>query len=163
MSKRPRPPASTPTFEPVDAGSGNEDDEPMEDDEDDDEFDEEAPRVVVGTVADLGRWIPATVGAEHGERPVWFLLESDVDLVGLFDRYPEGPMASRTTATILGALRSMSVERNAALQGVLGVTDQLRYGFHVSASLADVVESFEDDGFEVVMALRDGRIDLGDE
>jgi hypothetical protein len=131
-------------------------------DDEDDEFDEKAPRVLVGTVADLGLWIPATVGAEHGARPVWFLLDGNVDLVGLFDRYPEGPMASRTTASILGALRSLSVDRSSTLQGVLGITDQIRYGFHVSASLEDVVESFEDDGFEVVMALRDGRIDLGE-
>lgn len=133
--------------------------------EDLEEEDEEdpAPRVILATVADLGAWIPEGYRITHAPRPVWFLREQDSELVGVFERLPEGSLPKDASDAILAGLRAFSLDQNENLQWLLGVTGGLQYGFHVDASLEDVVESFEDDGFIVVPAVTDGRIKLGEE
>lgn len=143
-----------------DAWYGAGESELPEADEDDDEDEEVAARVLVGTIADMGPWIPEPIARRHAERPVWFHLAAYDQLVGVFDRYPEGPMAGAETSAILAGLRAFSLDQSSELQAILGVTQELRYGFHVDASLEDVVESFEDDGFEVLEAVRAGRVTL---
>lgn len=131
------------------------------DDENEDE--DPAPRVIVATVGDLGSWIPEASRVTYASRPVWFLREQDAQLVGVFERLPEGVMAKDASDAILAGLRSFSLDQNENLQWLLGVTGGMQYGFHVDASLDEVVESFEDDGFIVVPAVSGGRILLGEE
>lgn len=117
------------------------------------------PRVVIGTVADFGAGVPAVV-ARFPDRPVWFILDSHDRDVGVFERYPEEPLPEAVTTSILGFLRTFSSDHHEDLQSLLGPTDTLRFGFHTSASIEDVVESFEDDGFDVLLGLREGKVDL---
>ena len=49
------------------------------------------------------------------------------------------------------------------LQVHLGPTERIVYGFHADASVDDVVESFDDDGFEVLEAIVDGHVAIDDE
>jgi len=135
----------------------------LEEDEDEEEL---APCVVLGRLRDLDtRSDPTltTLCKKYGERPIWFLIEEDADLVELFVRHPERPLTARTTQDILGALRTFATNHSDALQEVLGPTDAIGFGFHESASLDDVLTSFEDDGFDVALALRNGKIELEDE
>lgn len=129
------------------------------DDEEDSDF-EEMPYVVVARLRDLGDKAPRELYKQYGDRPIWFLMEDDDELVGLFDRIPEGPLPSKTTQAILGAIRQFAASESDALQEILGVTDSIGLGFHASASLDEVIESFEDDGFEVVEAIEGGEIHL---
>ena len=133
---------------------GDEADGEEEDDED------VAPGVIVGSLRDLGGGVDPALAAQYGDRPVWFLIEDDAELVELFERIPERPLPSKPTQAILGALRSFAAAESDALQEVLGPTDTIGLGFHASASLDDVVESFEDDGFDVVRGLVEGKIEL---
>lgn len=130
---------------------------------DDEDDDDPAPRVIIATVADLGSWIPEAYRLRHASRPVWFLREGDSQLVGVFERLPEGTMEREASDAILAGLRAFSLDQNENMQWLLGVTGGMQYGFHVDASLEDVVESFEDDGFIVVPAVNEGRILLGEE
>jgi len=165
MSKKPKPqvPTSSPVKlamdEPKRARSEKEDvgEAPAKEPADDEEQDEgdEAPLVVVATVADLSPWMPPKIARQHGARPVWFLLERDASLVGVFQRYAEGPMDQSVTDGILGGLRAFSTDKNQELQLLLGPTDRLQFGFHVSASLEEVVDTFQDDGFDVLSGLAD--------
>src|SRR5690348_12757961 len=124
-----------PSEEPLDT---EEEGELEEGDED------EAPRVVVGRLKDLEGYGDAAVRKKYGERPVWFLIEDDADLIELFVRFPEKPIPARTTQDILGSLRAFAAAESDALQEVLGPTDAIGFGFHENASLDDVVGSFED-------------------
>ncbi len=133
------------------------------DSEEDDDDEDPGPRAVIATVGDLGTWIPQSLRLRYADRPVWFLCEHDASLVGVFERMPEGAFAKAEGETILAALRAFSLDQNENLQWLLGVTEGIQYGFHVDASLDDVVESFEDDGFIVVPAVKDGAIALGEE
>lgn len=130
---------------------------------DDEDEDEQAPRVIIATVADLGAWIPDLYRSPYASRPVWFLREQDSQLAAVFERLPEGDMPKDASDAILAGLRSFSLDQNENMQWLLGVTGGMQYGFHVDASLEEVVESFEDDGFIVVPAVKDGRILLGEE
>jgi len=130
------------------------------DDEDELSEEEDIPRVVIASVADLGSWIPESISKKYASRPIWFIVEQDAEAVGLFSRYPEGPMPKTASDAILSGLRAFSLDQNEELQAVLGITDGLRYGFHVDASLEEVMESFEDDGFEVVSAIQKGRVEV---
>lgn len=134
--------------------------EKQEQEQDDDVLDEDLPRVVIGTFEDMGTRAPESV-ARMGDRPIWFINDEHADLVGVFDRYPEEPSAS--SAAVLAFLRSFSTSFGAQLQALLGPASSLRYGFHATASLAEVVESFEDDGFDVLLGIHDGEVVLPDE
>ncbi len=113
------------------------------------------PRVVVALFGDLGNWIPK---GEPPDRTAWFLAQHDAGLVEIFDRLPEGSMPPQTSRAILAGLRSFAVDQSATLQRYIGPTGSIHYGFHVDATLEQVVQSFEQDGFEVVDAVRDGRV-----
>jgi hypothetical protein len=126
-----------------------------EDNEVDDDENEDAPRVVLGTIADLGKGI-----ATYPDRPIWVLLEADESMVGVFERYPEAPMPPADAASLLAAIRQFASDNALNLQTLLGPTDQLRVGFHTSASMEEVVESFEDDGFDVLLGIVQGRVEL---
>ncbi len=134
-------------------------DEEGEEDECDDEDDEEAvPCVVVGRLADLRGFGDPAVLRKHAERPVWFMIQGDAEFVTLFDKHPEGRVAPALSRSIMDILRSFADVQSDALQLVLGPTDSLEFGFHERASLDDVVEAFEDDGFDVALVLRDGKV-----
>ncbi len=173
MSKRP-PKDHPPSFlqgliEPTPFSSSSEllqasndpdssEDAPIEDEDEDDDEDDEFPRVVVATVADLSGWVPELTAKQHGSRPVWFMLEQDADLAGVFDRLPESKMPKTSSDAILAGLRTFSLEKSDGLQELLGITESIQYGFHIDASLDDVIESFEDDGFEVVATIQGGSL-----
>ena len=123
------------------------------------DLDEDLPRVVMCTIQDLGTKAPEAV-AKLGERPVWFINDEHAELVGVFERYPEE--ASTSSSAVLSFLRSFSTSTGEGLQALLGPASSLRYGFHTTASLAEVVESFEDDGFDVLLGIRDGEVQLPD-
>lgn len=132
-------------------------------DPDDEDEEDPAPRVIVATVGDLGAWIPDLYRLPNASRPVWFLREQDAPLVGVFERLPESSMAKEASDAILAGLRSFSLDQNENMQWLLGVTGGMQYGFHVDASLEDIVESFEDDGFIVIPAVNEGKILLGED
>lgn len=125
-----------------------------DDDEVDDEEDEDVPRVVLGTFGDLGK------GTAHADRPIWVLLEQHEPMVGVFERYPEAPMLPADANAVLAAIRQFASDNALNLQTLLGPTDRLRVGFHTSASMEEVVESFEDDGFDVLLGIVLGRVEL---
>lgn len=160
MSARRRPtPAIPPLPTLVEEEAPDEADaEASEDDEDDEGDEDEAPRVLLGCVGDLQKWMPKSLPRIWHDRPVWFLLRDDEELVGLFERIPEDPVSKGVSEAILGGLRTFASERNEPLQALLGVTDGIAYGFHVDASLKQVTTSFEDDGFDVVGGLEDGEV-----
>lgn len=158
MSERRGPPRPAPIAPPDEA-----DEELDEDAEGDDDDDDEAPRVLLGRVSDLQKWMPKSLARTWHDRPVWFLLQDDEELVGLFERIPEDPVSKGVSEAILSGLRTFATERNEALQAVLGITDGIGFGFHVDASLKQVTTSFEDDGFDVVGSLEDGEVRVDDE
>ena len=121
--------------------------------------------MVISTASELGAALPASLAATCGDRPVWFLLAEYSHLVGVFLRHREAKMPKPTSDAILAALRKFSQESSDDLQRLLGVTDAPQYGFHTSASLAQVRESCEEDGFEIIGPIRAGRVigDSGDE
>lgn len=143
----------------VDAGSdlgpSPFDDEVLDDAKGSEELDEDAPRVVIGTLSEL-----ALGSSSQETRPVWFLRDEDADLVGLIERYPEAPMPPVIVEKLLAGLRQFATNNALDLQTLLGPTERLHYGFHTSAELDEVVESFEDDGFEVLLGLEDGSVSL---
>ncbi len=106
----------------------------------------------------MAKWIPATIAKSYGDRPVWFVLEDDSELIGLFDKIPEDPMPKKLSDTILGGIRAFAAERSDALQELLGITDSIAYGFHVDATMKQVRASFEEDGFEITGTIRDGEV-----
>jgi hypothetical protein len=125
----------------------------------DDDGEELPPAVIIGTAAQLGEVLPQQLAEGCGERPVWFLLAEYAHLVGVFLRYREAKMPKTTSDAILAALRKFSQESGDDLQRLIGITDELQYGFHTSASIEQVRSSFEEDGFEVVGTLRAGRVE----
>lgn len=126
--------------------------------------DEEAmPCVIVARLRDLGEKGPRELYKQYGDRPIWFMMEDDEELMGLFERMPEGPLPSKTSQVILGAVRQFAASESDALQEIFGITDSIGLGFHASASLDEVIESFEDDGFDVVEAIENGEVCLVDE
>jgi hypothetical protein len=134
-------------------------DEPTNSAEDEDEDD--APLAILATVKDLAKWMPEGIVGAYGARPVWFVLAMDAELVTVFERIPEDPMPKGKIEAILSGLRTFAKERNAELQQLLGPTDGIQLGFHVDAPLSRVVESFEEDGFDVIEgAIVDGEVDL---
>lgn len=133
-------------------------DEENPDEAPDDGDDDLPPAVIIGAASELAAWLPAEVVAGFGDRPVWFMLADYAHLVGVFLRHPEGKMPRAASDAILGALRRFSKESGDDLQRLVGVTDCLQYGFHTTASLAQVRASFEDDGFELVGSISAGRV-----
>ncbi|MRG95908.1 hypothetical protein [Polyangium spumosum] len=141
-----------------------EEEELAEGEEDEEEDDDElGPTVVLGRFGDLRGFADATLVKKHAEKPVWFLIEDDADLMELFVRHPEKPAPRASTEALLGVLRSFAAAESEALQAVLGPTDQIGFGYHENASFDDVVTSFEDDGFEVAFALYEGKVVPEDE
>ena len=69
-------------------------------------------------------------------------------------------MPSATIASLLSAIRQFTEKHASGLQTLLGPTDRLRMGFHTSATLEEVVESFEDDGFDVLLGIHNGQVVL---
>lgn len=133
-------------------------DEVVAEGEDEDEDDELGPTVVVGRFDDLRGFADAALVKKHAERPVWFLVEDDADLMELFVRHPEKPTPRAASEVLLGVLRSFAAAESDALQALIGPTDTIGFGYHEGASFDDVVASFEDDGFDVVFALREGKV-----
>ncbi len=159
--KKPRAPAPPPlpTLEELTASAA-----PLgEDERAEQEEDEAGPGVVLATVADLPGRLPAALIEAHGSRPIWFFAAADERDVGVFERLPEGAFDKGATAAILAALRALSLEESDRLQAFLGQTERIVYGFHADASLDDVAESFEDDGFDVLEAIVDGHVAVDDE
>lgn len=135
--------------------------EEYEDESDDEE--DEGPGVVVGRLRDLGPMVDPALAKQYGDLPVWFLVEDDAELVELFTRIPERPLPQKPTQAILGVLRQFAASESDALQELLGPTDTIGLGFHASANLDEVVESFEDDGFDVLLGLEDGKVRFEEE
>jgi hypothetical protein len=133
-------------------------DEEAADDAEGDDDDDEAPGVVLARVSDVAAWMPREIAKGWGARPVWFLIQDDAELVGLFERIPEDPVSKGVVEAILGGLRAFAAERSDDLQRVLGVTDAIGFGFHVDASFKQVESSFEDDGFVIAGAIREGVV-----
>ena len=130
------------------------------DDEDEDEF---VPRVVVGRLRDLGPAVDAALLKQYGDRPLWFMIEDDDEYMELFDRLPENPMPNRIQQAILSVIRQFAASHSDALQEILGPTEAIGLGFHASATIDSVIESFEDDGFEVCLALVNGNVEFEEE
>ena len=126
----------------------------------DDEDDEEEPRVVLAKLSAVAKWMPEATAKMYANRPIWFILGMDAELVTVFERLPEDPMPKGHVAAILQGLRAFATERNDALQAVLGVTDSIELGFHVDATYAKVVDSFEQDGFLVVATIEAGELQV---
>jgi hypothetical protein len=133
-------------------------DSPLDAADPDEEDDEETPKVVVAMLRDLSPWIPASATEGQPDRVAWFLPKRDADLVGVFERYPEASLSPSAARPILQGLREFCLDQSESLQLYVGVTEGIEYGFHVDASLEQIVESFEDDGFEVIDAIRGGRV-----
>ncbi|MFO0555161.1 MAG: hypothetical protein U0271_42680 [Polyangiaceae bacterium] len=133
--------------------------------EDQDESDEEeTPAVVLARLRDLGDAVPAELRKVYGNRPVWYLLSMDAELVTIFEQLPEDPMPKGKVTAIMAAIRAFAEAHNDELQSVLGVTDSLEVGFHVDAQLDRVREAFEEDGFLVVGEIVNGVVrELEDE
>ena len=58
----------------------------------DDTEEEDAPLAIVTTVRDLAKWMPPGIAETYGQRPAWFLLEMDAELVTIFEQIPEDPI-----------------------------------------------------------------------
>lgn len=133
----------------------------------DDEGDEgeDVPCVVLGRLSDLKGFGDPALLRKHGDRPVWFMIQDDADFMTLFDKHPERPVPPALSRSIMDVLRSFAAAESDALQMVLGSTDAIEFGFHERASVDDVAEAFEDDGFDVACVLRDGKVveDVDDE
>ncbi|NUO50255.1 MAG: hypothetical protein HOV80_15480 [Polyangiaceae bacterium] len=129
----------------------------------DDTEEEDAPLAIVTTVRDLAKWMPAGIAETYGQRPAWFLLEMDAELVTIFEQIPEDPMPKGKVEALLTGLRAFATERNTELQTILGPTDGISFGFHVDAPLDRVIEALEEDGFQVLEVIKDGEIVLEDE
>jgi hypothetical protein len=157
--KKPRAPAPPPlpTLDELTAAEA-----PFAEDEDEDQ-DEAGACVVLATVRDLLGRVPVALIDAHGARPIWFLAADDEPDVGVFERLPEGAFDKGASATILAALRAISLEESDRLQVFLGPTERIVYGFHADASVDDVAESFEDDGFDVLEAIVNGHVAVDDE
>jgi hypothetical protein len=120
---------------------------------------EETPLVILARLGDLGALVPEPMRKPYGERPVWFVLGMDHDLIEIFERLPEDPMQKGHVMAVLGALRAFAEQNNDPLQAILGVTDSIEYGFHTDAPYAKVLASFEEDGFEVLEhVIKEGEI-----
>lgn len=133
--------------------------EPKEAARDEQDDEDETPMVVIARLGDLGRFVPDAMKKAYKGRPVWFLLGMDQELVELFERVPEDPMQKGHVTAILGALRAFAEHHNEPLQALLGVTDEIAYGFHTDATYDRVRGSFEEDGFEILEEIiADGEI-----
>jgi hypothetical protein len=136
-------------------------DEDLDDAEDGDAEDDEGedtPCVVLGRLADLRGYGDPGLLRKHGDRPVWFMIQDDADFMTLFDKHPERRVPPELSRSIMDVLRSFAESESDALQTVLGATDTLQFGFHERASVDDVAEAFEDDGFDVAFVLQDGKV-----
>ncbi len=131
---------------------------PDDQDEEDEDFEEETPRVVLGRLSDLRGFGDPAVLRKHGERPIWFMIQDDADFMTLFDRHPERPVPPALSRSIMDILRSFAGSESDGLQTVLGSTDAIEFGFHEGASVDEVAEVFEEDGFDVAFVLREGKI-----
>jgi hypothetical protein len=129
-----------------------------EEDRDEGEGEGEIPFVVIAKIADVAAWMPDGLGKKFGHLACWFLLEQDGEMVGLFDRVPEDPMSKGQVAAILGGLRAFATERADELQAVLGPSDGIGLGFHADASIDKVIDSFEEDGFEIAGEIENGEV-----
>lgn len=131
-------------------------------DEAEEEFDdddaEETPSVVLGQLSDLRGFGDPGLLRKYGDRPVWFMIQADADFMTLFDKHPERPTAPALSRSIMDVLRAFAASESDALQTVLGSTDAIEFGFHERASVDDVAEAFEDDGFDVAFVLQDGKV-----
>lgn len=123
------------------------------------EDEDETPLVLLAKLGDLGRFVPEAMLKAYKSRPVWFVLGMDQELIELFERVPEDPMQKGHTTAILGALRAFAEHHNEPLQAILGVTDEIAYGFHTDATYERVRDSFEEDGFDALeQVIADGQI-----
>jgi hypothetical protein len=150
---------------------GEEADEELDDRDDEDAEDDEdmVPCVVLGRLSDLRGFGDPALLRKHAERPVWFMIQDDADFMTLFDQLPERPV-HRLGATpqapfppaishsIMDVLRSFAAAESDALQSILGATDSIEFGFHERASVDDVAQAFEEDGFDVAFVLYEGKV-----
>src|SRR5258708_1039504 len=121
--------------------------------------DEEVPRVLIASLGDLGPHLADSLKKTFGKLPIWFIREDGEELVELFDHLPEDPMPKGRAHELLRALRAFSEANSDRLQELLGMSEGLVYGFHGDATLTQVKQSFENDGFFVWEGiLRGGNI-----
>lgn len=132
--------------------------EDFEGDDEDAEEDELGPCVVLGRLADLRGFGDPALLRQHGERAIWFMIRDDAEFMTLFDQHPERPVPPALSRSIMDVLRSFAAEQSEALQSVLGSTDSIEFGFHERASVDDVAQAFEEDGFDVAFVLQDGKV-----
>jgi hypothetical protein len=136
----------------------DEDIDGADDDEEDDDDEDETPCVVLGRLSDLKGFGDPGLLRKHGDRPVWFMIENDADFMTLFDKHRERRVAPELSRSVMDVLRSFAAYESDKLQYVLGATDRIEFGFHEGASFDDVLEAFEDDGFDVAIVLKDGKV-----
>jgi hypothetical protein len=146
----------------ADDADAADDAEEADDDEDaelaDDDDEDDPPRVVIGKVSAIASWLSPRLAHAHRHRPIWFVLAMDEDLVGVFERLPEGPFDAKASRDLMAGLRAFASEKSDELQGWLGPTDGIVVGLHGDAAFADVARAFEEDGFLVVGELVEGRV-----
>ena len=126
------------------------------DDGDESDDGESGPLVLLGTIGELQE---ADVSDAFAKRPVWFFNNDHASMVGVFDRYPEPVLQGKAGDTLMSILRGYVCKHSACLQTVLGSCCMICVGYHACASLEDVVESFEDDGFDVLLGI--GHLVMG--
>jgi hypothetical protein len=132
--------------------------EDIDESEDEAEEEEETPQALIATLADLGRYLPEGLRKGFGGRPCWFIRQEDEELVEIFDRLPEDPMPRGRAHELLRALRGFAEDNSDGLQELLGIAGGIVYGFHGDASLEQVTEAFEDDGFFVWSGVLSGGV-----
>jgi hypothetical protein len=112
---------------------------------------------VLGTVADLARWLEESIVRDHGALAVYLVAQSSSERNRVLSRIPEGPIDDAAVAAIFRALEAFVAENQSKLTALLGET-LFSVGFHASATLDVVRPSFEEDGFGPAFALAEGEI-----
>lgn len=125
---------------------------------DGEEEDELGPCVVLGRLSDLRGFGDPALLRQHGERPVWFMVRDDAEFMTLFDQLPERPVPPALSRSIMEVLRAFAAAESDPLQAILGSTDSIGFGFHERASVDDVAQAFEEDGFDVAFVLYEGKV-----
>lgn len=113
--------------------------------------------VILGAVADLGRWLSPSVVRDHGMLAVYLIAKRSELGNQLLSRIPERPIDDAVVSAIFGAVEALVRENQVKLTSMLGDAT-FSAGFHATASLADVRPSFEEDGFVLGPMLVDGEI-----
>jgi hypothetical protein len=113
------------------------------------------PTVLLFTVAQI-----ETVGAAAKERfgkcAAWYF-PGGAGQSTLFDRIPEPEVEGAEIDEVMDALTTGNLEHGEDIESVVGSADDIELGFHSGATLEQVRESFEADGFQVVADSKSAR------